>query len=255
MIPRAFLALAICVNLYISAFAEKNSTEPYVVLITGCSSGIGRASALRFANNSKFRVYATMRDTRKWTEPSLNNLFLMNMDVTSDVSVRSAVKSIEDKEGKIDIVVNNAGYGIAGSLESVSVQEAQSVFDVNVWGVVRVLQEVLPAMRKAKRGHVINISSTSGIRGIPCFEMYTGSKFALEGITDSLRYTLAPYGVSVTNLNAGPVRTSFTERFGNIEMGGKGTREADDSLGFLSSMTEKMIGSLNRRMESAEAQV
>ena len=99
------------------------------------------------------------------------------MDVTSDESVTACISKVsKDNEGRpVDIVVNNAGYGIAGYLESVGINEAKDVFDVNVWGVVRVLQAVLPGMRKKGGGYVINISSTSGIRGIPCFEFYTGN--------------------------------------------------------------------------------
>jgi short-subunit dehydrogenase len=137
----------------------------------------------------------------------------------------------------------------------VKIEEAKDLFDVNVFGPVRVLQAVLPGMRKTRSGHIINLSSTSGMRGIPCFEFYTGSKFALEGIMDSLRYTLLAYNISVTNLNAGPVRTAFTDRFGDPSKGGKGTREIiDDVDGFLKGYTDKMITSLNRRMQSTEAQ-
>jgi short-subunit dehydrogenase len=118
------------------------------------------------------------------------------------------------EEGRIDMLVNNAGFGLSGYLETVHVDEAKALFEVNVWGVVRMLHATLPHMRKARRGYVINISSTSGMRGIPCFDFYTSSKFALEGMTDSMRYALAPFNISVTNLNAGPVVTKFTDRFG-----------------------------------------
>ena len=124
-----------------------------------------------------------------------------------------------------------------------------------MWGAVRVMQAVLPTMRFHKNGHVINISSTSGIRGIPCMEYYSGSKFALEGIADSLRYSLSVYNIAVTQINAGPVRTKFTDTFGDVGKGGKGTRpvlHSEDN--YLQDLTDKMIASLNRRMESPEAQ-
>lgn len=127
------------------------------------------------------------------------------------------------------------------------------LFDVNVWGVVRVLHAVLPFMRRQRWGFVINISSTSGIRGIPCMEYYTASKFALEGLTDSMRYSLAPYNISVTNLNAGPVRTSFTNRFGAADVGGRGTRKPRFGR-YLQSLTDRMIAGLNHRIQSAEGQ-
>lgn len=177
------------------------------------------------------------------------------MDVTSDESVTTLVDRIIAEEGRIDVVINNAGYGMAGCLEVVTIEEAKEVFDVNVWGVVRVLQAVLPHMRKQKSGHAIQISSTSGIRGAPCFEIYTGSKFALEGITDSMRYSLAAFNVSVTNINAGPVKTSFTDRFGVVDKGGRGTRQVkNDPTGYLQAFTNRMIAGLSHRTNSAEGQ-
>ena len=195
-----------------------------------------------------------MRSISKWNETPRDNVRVAELDVTSAESINAVVAQILSEDGKIDIVVNNAGYGIAGTIEQVSIDDAKSLFDVNVWGPVRLLQAVLPYMRSRRSGHVINISSTSGIRGIPCFEFYTGSKFALEGIMDSMRYSLAAFNISVTNVNAGPVRTSFTDRFGNSELGGKGTRSINDPTGYLSSFTNRMILGLNKRMESPEAQ-
>ena len=229
-----------------------------IVLITGCSSGIGKAAAIAFAEHGDFIVYATMRSTSQWSSSQLPpssaaNIHVRQLDVTSSESIKGVVAEILKVEGRIDIVINNAGYGIAGCLEVVSVEEAKKVFEVNVWGVVNVLQEVLPSMRSQSKGHIINISSTSGIRGIPCFEFYTGSKFALEGITDSMRYSLSLYNISVTNVNAGPVRTSFTDRFGDASLGGKGTRRAgNDEL--LHAYTDKMVRNLNERMSSNEVQ-
>jgi len=222
--------------------------------ILGCSSGIGKSTALEFAKNKKFKVWVTMRSVEKWNDPVSENMRVISLDVTSIDSINLAVQQVKDEDGKIDILVNNAGYGIAGTVEQVDVDDAKALFDVNVWGPVRLLQAVLPLMRKRKSGHIINISSTSGIRGIPCFDFYTGSKFALEGIMDSMRYSLAAFNISVTNINAGPVRTSFTDRFGNSELGGKGTLLVDDTTGYLETLTNRMIMGLNKRMESPEAQ-
>ena len=229
-----------------------------VVLITGCSSGIGEALALAFADynyDASFNVYATMRDINKWNHQPKENIHLLAMDVTDSDTIDVAVSRIIEKEGKIDIVINNAGYGLSGCLEEVTIQEGKDLFDVNVWGVVRVLHGVLPHMRKRNWGHIINISSTSGIRGIPCLEYYTASKFALEGLTDSMRYSLASYNISVTNINAGPIKTKFTERFGNMDKGGKGSRAVlNDDTSYLSALSDLMIQSLNHRMDSNEAQ-
>eukprot|EP01039_Chlorochromonas_danica_P006289 gene6288-6935_t len=234
-----------------------SETEKKVVLITGCSTGIGFSVALAFAQHPQYSVWATMRNPAKSNFPAdLKNLKVIALDVTSDESVASAVSHILAVDQKIDIVVNNAGYGLAGMLETVTVEESKAVFEVNVWGVMRVLQAVLPSMRQHRSGYIINISSTSGIRGIPCFEIYTSSKFALEGMTDSLRYSLAPFNIAITNINAGPVRTAFTDRFGNADLGGKGTRVLDDAgnADYLNRFTDAMVDTLNRRMAAPSAQ-
>ena len=248
------LFLFLLVPLHNCTRASKN----IVVLITGCSSGIGEALALAFAEynyDASFNVYATMRDIKKWNHQAKDNINVLPMDVTDSSTIDVAIDKIIEKEGKIDIVINNAGYGLSGCLEGVTIEEGKDLFDVNVWGVVRVLHGVLPHMRKRKWGHIINISSTSGIRGIPCLEYYTASKFALEGLTDSMRYSLASYNISITNINAGPIKTKFTERFGNIDKGGKGTRAIlNDDTSYLTALSDLMIHNLNRRMDSNEAQ-
>lgn len=240
------------------------TTPPYVVLITGCSSGIGKSAALEFARHPQFKVWATMRNPQKWALPAgletPQNLRVIGMDVTQQDSVDAAVRQIIEEDGHLDIVINNAGYGIAGALELVTVDEAKALFDVNVWGVMRVLHAVLPHMRnnavKGRGGQIINISSTSGVRGIPCFDMYTASKHALEGLSDSLRYPLSAFNISVTNVNAGPVRTSFTDTFGNAAAGGRGTRtlENDPTAEYLQTFTDRMVAGLNQRMHAPGAQ-
>jgi NAD(P)-dependent dehydrogenase (short-subunit alcohol dehydrogenase family) len=234
-----------------------NDNSNIVILITGCSTGIGKSAAEAFSADPSFTVWATMRDTSKSTLPTDRpNLKITELDVSREDSVQAAVDHIIQEDKHIDIVINNAGYGIAGSLEMVKLDEAMEVFNVNVWGVVRVLQAVLPHMRKQRNGYIINISSTSGIRGIPCFEFYTGSKFALEGITDSMRYSLFAYNISVTNVNAGPVKTAFVNRFGKSEIGGKGNRQLreDGNSQYLQAFTNRMVAGLNYRMTTPEAQ-
>lgn len=238
-----------------------DEVQSEVVLITGCSSGIGRATALEFARKTdkngdkKFKVWATMRNTTAWEGQAVpQNVVLLPMDVTSDESVLKAVENILSVDRRIDILVNNAGYGLVGPLETVHISEAKDMFDVNVWGVVRVLQTVLPSMRNARKGHVISISSTSGIRATPANEFYAGSKFALEGITEAMRYTLAAFNISVTNVNPGPVRTEFTNRYGNPDAGGRGTRKVQDKTGYLNVAADNAVSRLKSRMSSLEAQ-
>ncbi|MEK6909960.1 MAG: SDR family NAD(P)-dependent oxidoreductase, partial [Candidatus Aenigmatarchaeota archaeon] len=143
-----------------------------VILITGCSSGIGLATAVLLAKNN-YKVYATMRDlSRKEkleeaSKQSNANLEIKQLDVTDDISVRNAVKQIIEKEGRIDVLVNNAAYGLRGTIENVTISEVQQQFDTNVFGVIRVCQEVLPHMRKQNSGHVINISSVAAARSLP----------------------------------------------------------------------------------------
>jgi NAD(P)-dependent dehydrogenase (short-subunit alcohol dehydrogenase family) len=252
---RLSVILALYLFAFVSAARRLKPKPPVVVLVTGCSSGIGKSTALEFAADKRFKVWATMRSPEKWQESTADNMVVAAMDVTSDESVSSLVARIIKEDGRIDVVVNNAGYGISGALELVTIPEAKEVFDVNVWGVVRVLQAVLPHTRKQKFGHAIQVSSTSGIRGIPCMEFYTGSKFALEGITDSMRYSLAAFNISVTNVNAGPVRTAFTDRIGVAEKGGQGSRVAlHDETGYLQMLTSRMIAGLNHRVQSEAGQ-
>lgn len=114
--------------------------DPIIVLITGANSGIGKAAVLQFATDNRFRVYAAMRSINKWTEEKKDNIIIEECDVTSSNSVNNLINKMMSKETKIDIVVNSAGYGIAGTLEAVTIDEAKEMFDVNLWGIVRILQ-------------------------------------------------------------------------------------------------------------------
>lgn len=151
------LLLGGCVNGALAAKDKPPEPKPITVLITGASSGIGKSTALEFAKSNKYKVYATMRNVMDWDQPVQSNIAVLTMDVTSDESVRKVVDKMIATEGKIDIVINNAGYAVIGCLEAVTIDEAKAEFDVNVWGVVRVLQAVLPHMRGARRGHIINL--------------------------------------------------------------------------------------------------
>jgi NADP-dependent 3-hydroxy acid dehydrogenase YdfG len=227
------------------ASVQQKDTGSINVLVTGASSGIGKSIVMEFAKSSKYRVWATMRSLDSWTEPHMDNVEVAMMDVTSDSSVTNTITDMINKEGRIDIVVNNAGYGIVGCLEAVSIDAAKDLFEVNVWGVVRVLQAVLPHMRKEKSGHIIAVSSIAGIRGIPAYEFYTGSKFALEGIMDSMRYTLYPYNIHVTNVSPGPVKTGFLNRVSeptSIE-----TRKvANDNEDYISGYRDLALSDFNK---------
>jgi NAD(P)-dependent dehydrogenase (short-subunit alcohol dehydrogenase family) len=184
-----------------------NASHGRVVLITGASSGIGRACA-ELLSARGHTVYGTHR------QPGVeapSGWRLVELDVTRDDSVRRAVDALLAREGRIDVVVNNAGYALAGALEDISVEEARRQLDTNLLGVLRVCQAVLPSMRERRSGLIINISSLGGVVGLPFQGLYSASKFALEGLTESLRQEVAPFGIQATLVQPGDVRTRLTE--------------------------------------------
>jgi len=177
-----------------------------VVLITGASSGLGRETARHLAG-AGYRVYGTSR------KPAARELpySLIPMDVCCDESVRAAVAGILETEGRIDVVVNNAGISVTGSVEDVSLDEARQQFETNFFGVLRVVQVVLPSMREHRAGKIINVGSIGGMIGLPFQGLYSATKFALEGLTEALRMEVAAFGIHVTNVNPGDFRTEMTE--------------------------------------------
>jgi NAD(P)-dependent dehydrogenase (short-subunit alcohol dehydrogenase family) len=181
------------------------STTP-VALITGVSSGIGAAIAVKLAHNG-FRVFGTSRAPQKIAPiPGVETLPL---DVTDATSVRAAVAGVIDRAGHIDVLVNNAGLGILGAAEESSIAQAQSLFDTNFFGVIRVTNEVLPHMRHRGSGRIINISSVLGYLPAPYGALYSASKHAVEGYTESLDHELREYGVRALLVEPGYTRTAF----------------------------------------------
>lgn len=187
-----------------------------VVLVTGASSGIGRSTAQYLAGMG-YRVYGTSRkpqadiDKRKADEIcSGKGVIMLQMDVRSEESVRSAVEKLTGLEGEIGIVINNAGMGIAGSVEDTSPEEALLQFDTNFFGIHRVIRQVLPYMRKRGRGLIVNMSSVGALFSIPYQSMYVASKAAIEGMSGSLRNELRPFGIKVAMVEPGDTKTGFT---------------------------------------------
>ena len=170
---------------------------PQTVLVTGASSGIGQAIA-QLLTARGFTVFGTSR------KPTGN---LIPLDVRSDDSVRACVERV----GKIDVLVNNAGYSLMGSAEETSLDEAKAQLETNFFGVVRMVKAVLPGMRKAGAGKIITIGSLAGITAIPFGAFYTASKFALEGYTEALWHELRPFGIHVTLIEPGFIATSIGE--------------------------------------------
>ena len=185
-----------------------------IAVVTGSSTGIGFETSLSLARNG-FYTYATMRDRLKTDKiekiANKENLPLevLSMDVDNDDSVRNAIHKIIDEKKKIDILVNNAGYGLFGALEDISIEEIKKQFETNLFGAIRTIKEVLPTMREQKNGIIINVSSIAGVVGIPAECIYVSTKFALEGLTESISYELQPYGIKVVIIEPGVINTNF----------------------------------------------
>jgi len=181
--------------------------ERKVVLVTGASSGVGRSCAVHLAERGH-EVYGTSRRARD-TDPGPPGCRLLAMDVTDEQSVDETVKTMLRESGRIDVVVNNAGIGLAGPVEQTSVEEALALLDTNLLGALRVCRRVLPEMRRQGRGTIINISSLAGRVGVPFQGMYSATKFGLEGLSEALRMEVGRWGVRVVVIAPGDLRTEF----------------------------------------------
>ena len=185
-----------------------------VALVTGSSSGIGLETALALARDG-FHTFASMRDTKKSGEieyaAKKENLAMdiIELDVNSEDSIVSAIKKITSDNGRIDVLVNNAGYGQFGCTEDVSVNDFRKQFETNFFSIVRVIQEVAPIMRKQNSGIIVNISSVVGRMGLPGSSAYISTKFALEGLSECLRYELGQFGIKTTLIEPGVIKTNF----------------------------------------------
>lgn len=193
-----------------------SSVSDKVAIITGSSSGLGFETAVALARNG-FYTYATMRDTSKASSSSLLEiadkekllLKVLELDVDSDTSVEDAISKIIQERGRIDIAVNNAGYALVGPLEETYMEEIKKQFDTNLFGALRVIKAVLPVMRKQRSGIIVNVTSMGGRVAIPLDSIYHGTKFALEGISESIRYETLPFGIRVVMVEPGAIKTNF----------------------------------------------
>ena len=181
---------------------------PQVVFITGCSTGIGRDLAERLSR-SGYTVVATARKVEALDR--LQAALKLPLDVTQPASVQEAVARTLARFGRIDVLVNNAGYAIRGAVEDVPVEQAEAMFDANVFGVMRMIQAVVPHMRERSSGRIINISSVAGKLVTPANGTYSATKFALEALSDALRLELAPFGIQVVAIEPGSIKTRFHE--------------------------------------------
>lgn len=188
----------------------KKTNDPKVILITGASSGMGKVTALRLLNEGHI-VYGAARRLAKMDELIKAGGHTMAMDVTDDQQMTAGVERILAEQGRIDVLINNAGFSVYGSVEDVSQQDARRQFDVNFFGLAFLTQKVLPHMRKQQSGHIINISSIGGKIYSPLGAWYHGTKHALEGWSDCLRIETAPYGIQVSVIQPGAIQTEFAD--------------------------------------------
>jgi NAD(P)-dependent dehydrogenase (short-subunit alcohol dehydrogenase family) len=210
-----------------------------VVLITGVSSGIGRAVASALAVKG-FEVFGTSRNPHR-TEP-IPGVELVQLDVTDDASVTGAVSSVVQRAGRIDVLVNNAGFGVFGAAEESSITQAQQLFDTNFFGLVRLTREVLPHLRAQGSGRIINISSVLGFIPAPYGALYAASKHAVEGYSESLDHEAREFGVRVSVVEPGYTNTSFEAN----------AADADSPIGSYATVREHVQQALTEALQAGD---
>lgn len=183
-------------------------TKRKVVLISGASSGIGRACAARLAQRGHIVYGTTRQNTAQASSPE--GVRMLSMNVNDEQSVAAAVEEVLRQSGRVDVAVNNAGFGIAGAVEETSPEEARNLLETNLLGVLRVCRQVLPEMRTQSQGIIVNISSLAGRVGLPFQGMYSATKFALEGLSEALRMEVRGFGIRVVVIAPGDFSTEFT---------------------------------------------
>ncbi|MCJ7637304.1 MAG: SDR family oxidoreductase [Nitrososphaeraceae archaeon] len=220
-----------------------------VAVVTGSSSGIGLETSLLLARNG-FYTYVTMRNLDKsktitdLKQKEKLSLEVLKLDVTTDESVKEAIHRITNEQGRIDVLVNNAGYALVGPFEELSIEEFKEQFETNVFGVIRVTQSVLPIMRRQKCGTIVNISSIAGKIGFPLTSAYVSSKFALEGLCESMAYEVEQFGIKVILIEPGVIKTNFDN---NLKIGKRVSIVPNSSY---AEMTQKRISGFKPRFES-----
>ena len=199
------------------------SKASQIALVTGSSTGIGFETSLALARNG-FHTYATMRNldkSGKIMEIASNEslpLDVLRLDVTDDKSIKEAIGQVYDKNKRIDVLINNAGYALAGPLEETSTEEIKTQFETNFFGAIKTMQSVIPIMRNQKNGKIVNITSMGGRIAIPLDPIYHGTKFALEGLSECIRYELGLFNIKIMLIEPGAVGSNF---WNNIKMANK----------------------------------
>ena len=216
-----------------------------IAIVTGSSSGIGYETALALARDG-FYTFATMRNTSKASEiqevakKEKLKIDVIELDVDKEESIKSAINKIISEKNRIDVLVNNAGYMVFGCVEDVPVNEFRKQFETNFFSIVRIIQEVAPIMRKQGSGTIVNISSVVGRMGLPGSSAYTSTKFALEGLTECLRYELGQFGIKITLIEPGVIKTNFFSSMKKVES------KSDPRY---KELTEKILSGLKMMVE------
>ena len=188
------------------------------MLITGCSSGIGRSTAMYFADRG-WNVIATMRSPQNETELNLMpNILVVRLDVVDIDSIKSAIATGIDRFGTIDVIVNNAGFAVAGPFEPAGRKQIENQFETNVFGLMNCTREILPVFRRQKSGTIINVASMGGRISFPYFSLYHSTKWAVDGFCESLQYELASFGIKVKIIEPGAIKTDFYSRSMNTTL-------------------------------------
>jgi NAD(P)-dependent dehydrogenase (short-subunit alcohol dehydrogenase family) len=228
--------------------SSPNNQRALVAVVTGSSSGIGLATSIALARNG-YLTYATMRNLAK--RDSIQSIAdkqhlrirVVQLDVTDENSIKSAIQSILSEAGRIDLLVNNAGYVLTGAFEDIGINEIKALYETNVFGVIRVTQAVLPIMRKQGSGRIINISSGAGRIGYPGGSAYVSSKFALEGLSESVAYEIEQFGIRTVLVEPGFVRTKIGE---NMAI----SKKTQDPNSPYSQMMQMMSSNQERMLEN-----
>ena len=217
-----------------------------VALVTGCSSGIGLETAISLAKEGHF-TYATMRNMKKSgdLDKIVNDeglpIKILELDVDDEESVDNALGKIMEEKGRIDTLVNNAGWGMWGTVEDVSIEEFKQQFETNFFSIIRMIQKIAPVMRKQKSGNIVNVSSVAGRIGFPVTPAYISSKFALEGLSECLRFELGSFGINVIIIEPGVIKTNF---FDSMKMAKK-----SDSDSVYNEITSKVVSGVKMMAE------
>jgi NAD(P)-dependent dehydrogenase (short-subunit alcohol dehydrogenase family) len=230
---------------------KPNGESTRIAVVTGSSSGIGFETSLILARNG-FQTYATMRDPKKGeniksiaTKENLP-IHIEQLDVTDNKSVTNAIQTIVSKAGRIDVLVNNAGYALTGAFEDLAIEEIKAQYETNLFGLIRTSQAVLPIMREQKSGTIVNISSGAGRVGFPGFSAYVSTKFAVEGLSESMAYELEPFGIKVILIEPGVIIT-------NVFMNIVTAKKSQNPNSPYSQIMQKMSTSFEHMLENASS--